>query len=503
MFAGEGDAFRTNRRFNCLSEHSEAKRLSTAFDSVTLYGRDPATPPDVYGKVGTSGVSIATLDDMKVLYAGFDLTSPTTSVSMTINGPAPTILAFFLNTAIDQQVDGFAEREGREPGGRARGAHRVRAPERPRHGAGRHPQGGPGPEHLHLLHRVQPADDGRHPGVVHPAQGAQLLLGVDLRLPHRRGRGEPDQPARVHAGQRVHLRRVLPRARDGHRRLRAEPVVLLLQRHGRRVLRDRPGRPADLGGRDARALRGERALAEAEVPRADLGAVAARAGDELQRHPHDAAGALRALRQRELAAHQRLRRGRHHPDRGVGAPRDGHPADHQPGVGPVDEREPAAGVVRHRRADRPRRGGGARRVRPIAERGGVLGAMETGYQRGRIQDESMLYEHRKHDGTLPIIGVNTFVRPEDAERAAGDRARPRHRGGEGRSSTGSPTSRPATPTPPPRRCAGCRTSPPAAATSSTSSCTRPGSAPSASSRRRSSRWAGSTGARCSRCASRR
>ena len=105
MFAGEGDAFRTNRRFKYLSQGSAATRLSTAFDSVTLYGRDPDTPPDVYGKVGTSGVSIASLEDMKALYDGFDLTSPTTSVSMTINGPAPTILAFFLNTAIDADVE--------------------------------------------------------------------------------------------------------------------------------------------------------------------------------------------------------------------------------------------------------------------------------------------------------------------------------------------------------------------------------------------------------------
>src|SRR6478735_7890754 len=116
MFAGEGDPFRTNRRFKLVSEGQPATRLSTAFDSVTLYGRDPDPRPDVYGKVGTSGVSVATLDDMKALYDGFDLVSPTTSVSMTINGPAPTILAFFLNTAIDQQVDAFRAREGREPG---------------------------------------------------------------------------------------------------------------------------------------------------------------------------------------------------------------------------------------------------------------------------------------------------------------------------------------------------------------------------------------------------
>ncbi|MCW2607406.1 MAG: Methylmalonyl-CoA mutase, large subunit, partial [Frankiales bacterium] len=105
MFAGEGDAFRTNRRFQLLSAGNPATRLSTAFDSVTLYGRDPEVRPDVYGKVGTSGVSIATLDDMKELYKGFDLCSPTTSVSMTINGPAPTILAMFLNTVIDQELE--------------------------------------------------------------------------------------------------------------------------------------------------------------------------------------------------------------------------------------------------------------------------------------------------------------------------------------------------------------------------------------------------------------
>ena len=115
MFAGEGDAFRTNRRFKLLSEGMPAKRLSTAFDSVTLYGNDPDLRPDIYGKVGNSGVSIATLDDMKALYDGFDLCSPATSVSMTINGPAPTILAMFMNTAIDQNLDKFRADKGREP----------------------------------------------------------------------------------------------------------------------------------------------------------------------------------------------------------------------------------------------------------------------------------------------------------------------------------------------------------------------------------------------------
>ena len=115
MFAGEGDAFRTNRRFKLVSDGMAAKRLSTAFDSVTLYGNDPDLRPDIYGKVGNSGVSIATLDDMKVLYDGFDLCNPTTSVSMTINGPAPSILAMFMNTAIDQNLDKFHKDNGRDP----------------------------------------------------------------------------------------------------------------------------------------------------------------------------------------------------------------------------------------------------------------------------------------------------------------------------------------------------------------------------------------------------
>jgi methylmalonyl-CoA mutase len=115
MFAGEGDAFRTNRRFKLVSAGMPAHRLSTAFDSVTLYGNDPDLRPDIYGKIGNSGVSIATLDDMKVLYSGFDLCSPSTSVSMTINGPAPSILAMFMNTAIDQNIDKFKADNGRDP----------------------------------------------------------------------------------------------------------------------------------------------------------------------------------------------------------------------------------------------------------------------------------------------------------------------------------------------------------------------------------------------------
>ncbi|TXF77199.1 methylmalonyl-CoA mutase family protein [Chryseobacterium sp.] len=109
MFAGEGGPERTNRRFHYVSADMDAKRLSTAFDSVTLYGQDPAFPPDIFGKIGNAGVSIATLDDAKKLYSGFDLVNAMTSVSMTINGPAPMLLAFFMNAAIDQNCEKFIE----------------------------------------------------------------------------------------------------------------------------------------------------------------------------------------------------------------------------------------------------------------------------------------------------------------------------------------------------------------------------------------------------------
>ncbi|HTI51793.1 MAG TPA: methylmalonyl-CoA mutase family protein, partial [Planctomycetaceae bacterium] len=126
MFAGEGPPERTNRRFHLLCDDEPAKRLSTAFDSVTLYGNDPDERPDIFGKVGESGVSICTLDDMKKLYAGFDLCDPNTSVSMTINGPAPMILAFFFNTAIDQQVEFFQREHGRVPTAAEHGALKAK-----------------------------------------------------------------------------------------------------------------------------------------------------------------------------------------------------------------------------------------------------------------------------------------------------------------------------------------------------------------------------------------
>ena len=269
---------------------------------------------------------------------------------MTINGPAPTILAMFFNTAIDQQVEKLGQRTPRPTTELAE----IKA-QNPvggaRHGAGRHPQGRPGPEHLHLLHRVLAQGDGRHPAVLHRATRCSNFYSVSISGYHIAEAGaNPISPARLHARQRLHLRRGLPRARHEDRRLRAEPVVLLLLRHGPGVHGARPRGAAHLGGGDEEPLRRQRAQPEAQVPLADLGPLAARAGDRVQRHPHHAAGADLDLRQHQLAAHQRLRRGDHHADRGIGAPRDGDPADHQPRVGPGEEREPEPGLVRRSRS---------------------------------------------------------------------------------------------------------------------------------------------------------
>ena len=210
MFAGEGDAFRTNRRFKLLSTDMPAQAPVHRVRLGHALRLRPGRPrPDIYGKVGNSGVSIATLDDMKVLYGGFDLCRPTTSVSMTINGPAPTILAMFLNTAIDQQLDKFRDENGREPDDDEREElARLGARQRARHRAGRHPQGRPGPEHLHLLHRVLARGDGRHPGVLR--RSTRCATSTRCRSPaitSPRPGANPISPARVHARQRLHLRR--------------------------------------------------------------------------------------------------------------------------------------------------------------------------------------------------------------------------------------------------------------------------------------------------------
>ena len=365
MFAGEGDAARTNRRFHYLSENSDAKRLSTAFDSVTLYGQDPALRPDIYGKVGTSGVSISTLEDMKVLYSGFDLCAPATSVSMTINGPAPTILAMFLNTAIDQQVDRFRDDNGRAPTDEEIAKIRAWTLSTVR-----------GTVQADILKEDQGQNtclfstefslkvmgDIAQYFVQHDVQN---FYSVSISGYHiaEAGANPITQLALTLSNGFTYVESYLG-ARHEHRRFRAEPELLLLLRHGPGIQRDRPGGAAHLGDRHARKIRRERTQPEAQIPQPDLGPLAARPGIQLQRHPHDAAGPDLDLRQHQQPAHQRLRRGDHHADRGERAPRHGDPAHHQQGMGPGEEREPEPGQLRRRGADRPGRGGGARRVRP-------------------------------------------------------------------------------------------------------------------------------------------
>ena len=313
QFAGEGTPERTNRRFHYLSKDDDAKRLSTAFDSVTLYGEDPDYPPDVYGKVGESGVSICTVDDMKKLFAGFDLCAPNNSVSLTINGPAPMMLAFFINAAIDQQVDGFREQNGREPSETEYEEIRAYTLQTVR-----------GTVQADILKE----DQGQNT-CIFSTEFALKMMGdiqqyfidhnvrnyysVSISGYHIAEAGaNPDLATGLHAGQRFHLRRVLPFARHGRRRFRRQPLLLLLQRPGSRVRGHRPRGPAHLGRGHAREVRRQRAQPETQVPYSDLGPLAARPGDEFQRYPHHAAGADGHLRQLQLAAHQRLRRGGHH-----------------------------------------------------------------------------------------------------------------------------------------------------------------------------------------------
>ena len=350
MFAGEGMPERTNRRFHYVAAGHKGARLSTAFDSTTLYGEDPDERPDIYGRIGNSGVSIATLDDMKRLYSGFDLCAPSTSVSMTINGPAPMILAMFMNTAVDQQVERHLRESGRWPEAETKIAKLFEGRERPRY-RGELPPGHDGSglgllgvsgdqllDRRDLPRRSAPMRSQRVRGTVQAdilkedqaqntcifsTEFALRMMGdmqqffIDNRVRNfysvsisgyhiaEAGANPVSQLAFTLANGFTIVEYYLSRGMK-HRRLRAEPVVLLLEWHGPGVRRDRPRRAAHLGARDARSLRRGAAQPDAEVPRADLRALAARARDPVQRHPHDAAGDVCALRQLQQPAHQRL-----------------------------------------------------------------------------------------------------------------------------------------------------------------------------------------------------
>ena len=413
MFAGEGDAFRTNRRFRELSEHYDAKRLSTAFDSVTLYGCDPDERPDIYGKVGNSGVSIATLADMQALYDGFDLCSPTTSVSMTINGPAPIILAMYLNTAIEQQFAKFEADNQRAPTESEMDKLRAFALENIR-----------GTVQADILKE----DQGQNT-CIFSTEFALKMMGdiqqyfIDHRIRNfysvsisgyhiaEAGANPISQLAFTLANGFTFVEAYRARGMDvddfapnlsfffsnG-----MDPEYTVMGRVARRIwaiaMKHKYGANARSQKLKYHIQTSGRSLHAQEMDFNDIRttlqaliaiydncnslhtnafdeAITTPTGDSVRR-----ALAIQLIINNEwgLARNQ-------NPNQGAFII------------------EQLTALVEEAVLQEFER---------ISERGGVLGAMETGYQRGRIQDESMLYEHRKHDGSLPIIGVNTFINPD-------------------------------------------------------------------------------------------
>jgi methylmalonyl-CoA mutase len=413
MFAGEGDPARTNARFHLLASGQPATRLSTAFDSVTLYGRDPNTEPDVYGKVGTSGVSIATLDDMKVLYSGFDLCDPTTSVSMTINGPAPTILAMFMNTAIDQRLDAFRDQEGREPTPEESADIRAWVLANVR-----------GTVQADILKE----DQGQNT-CIFSTEFALRCMGdvqqyfIDNRVRNfysvsisgyhiaEAGANPISQLAFTLANGFTYVEAYLARGMKVDdfapnfsfffsNGIDAEYTVL--GRVARRIwaiaMKERYGADERSQKLKYHIQTSGRSLHAQEIDfndiRTTLQALCAIYDNcnSLHTNAYDEAITTPTAQsvRRALAIQMII-------DQEWGLSKNENPLQ---GSYIVDELTDLVEEAVLAEFDR------------ISDRGGVLGAMETGYQRGRIQDESMLYEHKKHDGSLPIIGVNTFLNPE-------------------------------------------------------------------------------------------
>jgi isobutyryl-CoA mutase len=413
MFAGEGDPFRTNTRFKLLSEGMPAKRLSTAFDSVTLYGNDPDLRPDIYGKVGNSGVSIATLDDMKVLYGGFDLCNPSTSVSMTINGPAPTILAMFMNTAIDQQLDAFAQQQGRAANEQEAGAIKAKTLSTVR-----------GTVQADILKE----DQGQNTCIFSTEFSLKVMGDVAQYFVHNdvrnfysvsisgyhiaeAGANPISQLAFTLANGFTFVEAYLARGMsidDFAPNLSfffsngMDPEYTVIGRVARRIwavamkekyaANDRSQKlkyHCQTSGRSLHAQEIDfndiRTTLQALIATYDsANSLHTNAYDEAITTPTEEsvrrAMAIQLIINREwgLAKNE-------NPNQGAFI------------IDELTELVEEAVLAEFER---------------IAERGGVLGAMETGYQRGKIQDESMHYEMQKHTGELPIIGVNTFRNPK-------------------------------------------------------------------------------------------
>ncbi|WP_034272305.1 fused isobutyryl-CoA mutase/GTPase IcmF [Haloechinothrix halophila] len=416
MFAGEGDPFRTNRRFKYLSADSEAKRLSTAFDSVTLYGHDPGTRPDVYGKIGTSGVSIATLEDMEVLYDGFDLTSPSTSVSMTINGPAPTILAFFLNTAIDQRMAAFRSEHGREPSDAEAAELREWALRNVR-----------GTVQADILKE----DQGQNTCIFSTEfslrmmadiqewfiqHGVRNFYSVSISGYHiaEAGANPITQLAFTLANGFTYVESYLARGMDiddfapnlsffFSNGMDAEYTVI--GRVARRIwavaMRERYGANERSQKLKYHVQTSGRSLHAQEMSfndiRTTLQALCALYDNANSLHTNAYDEAITTPTEssvrRAMAIQMVI-------NKEWGLSKNENPLQGSFIVDELTDLVEEAVLAEFER---------------ISERGGVLGAMETGYQRGKIQDESMLYERLKHTGELPIIGVNTFLPPRGDE----------------------------------------------------------------------------------------
>jgi len=412
MFAGEGDAFRTNRRFKLVSEGMDAKRLSTAFDSVTLYGEDPHERPDIYGKVGNSGVSIATLDDMKVLYEGFDLTSPSTSVSMTINGPAPTILAMFMNTAIDQNLDKFRADNQREPTADEEAKIRAWVLQNVR-----------GTVQADILKE----DQGQNTCIFSTEFSLKVMGDIQEYFVHHQvrnfysvsisgyhiaeaGANPISQLAFTLANGFTFVEAYLARGMhidDFAPNLSfffsngMDPEYSVLGRVARRIwavtMRDRYGANERSQKLKYHIQTSGRSLHAQEIDfndiRTTLQALIAIYDNcnSLHTNAYDEAITTPTAEsvRRALAIQLIINR-----EWGVAKCEN-------PNQGSFLTEE-LTDLVEEAVLQEFER---------IAERGGVLGAMETGYQRGKIQEESLYYEQLKHDGTLPIIGVNTFRNP--------------------------------------------------------------------------------------------
>ena len=413
MFAGEGDAFRTNRRFKRVSEGMPAKRLSTAFDSVTLYGCDPDERPDIYGKIGNSGVSIATLDDMKVLFDGFELCAPTTSVSLTINGPAPIILACFFNTAMEQQIDKFKVDNNREPTEDEVQKIRQWALSSVR-----------GTVQADILKE----DQGQNTCIFSTEFALKMMGDIQEFFIHNdignfysvsisgyhiaeAGANPISQLAFTLANGFTYVEAYLARGMqidDFAPNLSfffsngMDPEYSVIGRVARRIwavaMKNKYGANERSQKLKYHIQTSGRSLHAQEMAfndiRTTLQALIAvydncnslhtNAYDEAITTPTEEsvrrAMAIQLVINREwgLAMNENPNQGSFIIDELTDL---------------VEE-----AVLKEFEA--------------IAARGGVLGAMETGYQRGKIQEESLYYEHKKHDGSFPIVGVNTFRNPK-------------------------------------------------------------------------------------------